>query len=110
MTDQQPISPRRRMQELLAIPQGQRTEAEWDELNELEIALAPVNRDTAPEQGVRRNAPQGERARPNERPRGGDRPRPSDRSGDRPKPSGDAQAKKPARKFHKRPPPKDQAP
>jgi hypothetical protein len=101
MTDQQPISPRRRMQELLAIPQGQRTEAQWDELNELEIALAPVNRDTAPEQGARRNAPPpGERARSSERPRTGDRPR----SGDRPKPSGDAQAKKPARKFHKRPP------
>jgi hypothetical protein len=109
MTDQQPISPRRRMQELLAIPQGQRTDAEWDELNELEIALAPVNRDTAPEPGVRRSAPQGERARTGERPRGGDRPRSGDRP-DRPKPSGDAQAKKPARKFHKRPPPKDQMP
>lgn len=36
--------PRRRMRELLAIPEGQRTDAQWDELNELEIQFAHVNR------------------------------------------------------------------
>ena len=36
---QQPVSPRRRLQELLAIPDNQRTEEQWDELNELEIKL-----------------------------------------------------------------------
>jgi hypothetical protein len=49
MNDQEPISPRRRMQMLLAIPEGERTDAEWDELNELEISLSPVNRVGAPE-------------------------------------------------------------
>ncbi len=54
---QQPVSPRQRLQELLAIPEGQRTEAQWDELNELEIKLASSNRQHAPEQGARGNAP-----------------------------------------------------
>jgi hypothetical protein len=54
---QQPVSPRQRLQELLAIPEGQRTEAQWDELNELEIKLASGNRQQAPEQGARGNAP-----------------------------------------------------
>ena len=31
---------RRRLQQLLAIPDRQRTDAEWDELNELEIMFA----------------------------------------------------------------------
>jgi hypothetical protein len=52
-----PISPRQRLQELLAIPEGQRTDAQWDELNELEIKLASGNRPDNPEQGARRNAP-----------------------------------------------------
>ncbi|SEQ01735.1 hypothetical protein SAMN05421693_11436 [Ectothiorhodospira magna] len=39
----QAISPRRRLQSLLAIPDSQRTEAQWDEIIELEISLAPVN-------------------------------------------------------------------
>ncbi len=54
---QQPVSPRQRLQELLAIPEGQRTEAQWDELNELEIKLASSNRQQAPEQGARGNVP-----------------------------------------------------
>lgn len=40
----QTVSPRKRMAELLAIPDSQRTDAEWDELNELEISMAPGNR------------------------------------------------------------------
>jgi hypothetical protein len=54
---QQPVSPRQRLQELLAIPEGQRTEAQWDEINELEIKLASSNRQQAPEQGARGNVP-----------------------------------------------------
>ena len=50
---QQPNSPRARLQQLLAIPERQRTDAEWDELNEIEILLAVGNRDVIP-QGVRR--------------------------------------------------------
>ncbi|MDD5405218.1 MAG: hypothetical protein PHZ14_11885 [Sulfuricella sp.] len=83
MTEQQPTSPRRRQQELLAIPERQRTDAQWDELNELEIVLAPVNRAETHEPNVRRNAPPATvQARPN----------------------GGTPVKKPARKFHKRPP------
>ncbi|MDR1368012.1 MAG: hypothetical protein LBJ76_04775 [Candidatus Accumulibacter sp.] len=36
---------RRRMRELLAIPERDRTDEEWDELNELEIRTAPGNRE-----------------------------------------------------------------
>lgn len=32
------------MRELLAVPERDRTDAQWDELNELEIQLAPGNR------------------------------------------------------------------
>lgn len=56
MNDPQSTSPRRRMQELLAIPDSQRSDEEWDELNELEISLAPGNREGAPDPNVRRNA------------------------------------------------------
>jgi hypothetical protein len=84
MDEQQPISPRQRLQELLAIPDRQRTEAEWDELNELEIMLASGNREGAPEQGGRRN---------------GTAP-PAGHS----KPGGGGHGKRQAKKFHKRPP------
>ena len=83
MNERQPISPRRRLQELLAIPERQRTDAQWDELNELEIALASVNRAETHEPGVRRHAPV---------------------SADHPKPGGGTQSKKPFKKLHKRPP------
>ncbi|MBI1906038.1 MAG: hypothetical protein HYS20_07320 [Rhodocyclales bacterium] len=55
MNDPQPTSPRRRLQELLAIPDSQRSDEEWDELNELEISLAPGNREGAPDPNIRRN-------------------------------------------------------
>lgn len=44
MTERQTTSPQRRLQALRAIPDSRRTEEQWDELNELEIMLAPVNR------------------------------------------------------------------
>jgi hypothetical protein len=83
MNESQPNSLRRRLQELLAIPDRQRTEAEWDELNELEIMLASGNREGTPEQGVRRAGPG---------------------PGGYPKPGGGAHDKRPGRNFHKRPP------
>ena len=49
-----PDPSRRRLQELLEIPERQRTEAEWDEINELEIALTPANRAVAPERSMQR--------------------------------------------------------
>ncbi|MCF8177160.1 MAG: hypothetical protein K9J74_01510 [Sulfuritalea sp.] len=42
--DPPPQDPRRRLRELLAIPDHQRTDAIWDEIIELEICLAPGNR------------------------------------------------------------------
>jgi hypothetical protein len=84
MDEPQPISPRQRLQELLAIPDRQRTEAEWDELNELEIMLASGNREGAPDQSGRRNGtPPAGHSKP-----GG----------------GGAHGKRSAKKFHKRPP------
>ena len=53
MSDSEPISPRARLQQLQAIPDRQRTDAEWDELNELEIMLASGNRPGAPNPNVR---------------------------------------------------------
>lgn len=83
MSEQQPMSPRQRLQALLAIPERQRTDAQWDELIELEIMLAPGNREGAPQPGQRRNpnAPQGHG-----------------------KPSGAPHGKKSGKKFHKRQP------
>lgn len=52
-SDQQ--SPRQRLQALLAIPERQRTDEQWDEINELEILLAPANRVGAPIPGGRQN-------------------------------------------------------
>src|SRR5690242_12641945 len=46
--DQTP-SPQRRLQQLRAIPERDRTDAEWDEMNELEIMLASSNRAGAPD-------------------------------------------------------------
>jgi hypothetical protein len=83
MDEPQPISPRARLQALLAIPDRQRTDAEWDELNELEIMLATGNREGAPEQGARwnRSAPGGQ-----------------------PKPNGGQHDRRPGKRFHPRPP------
>jgi hypothetical protein len=43
-----------RLKELLAIPERKRTDAEWAEINELEITLTPINRAAAHEQAPRR--------------------------------------------------------
>ena len=83
MNTPEPESPRRRLQELLAIPERQRTDAQWDEINELEIKLASANREDAPEQGARRETPA-----TNNNPR-------RNRSG------GGQPGRKPPRKFHK---------
>lgn len=41
---QQNFDPRRRLRELLSVPERDRTDEQWDEINELEIQLAPGNR------------------------------------------------------------------
>lgn len=52
---QQPAPPandnKRRLRELLSIPERDRTDEQWDEIIELEIQLAPGNRVSASEHG-----------------------------------------------------------
>jgi hypothetical protein len=72
------------MQQLQAIPERQRTDAEWDELNELEIMLASGNRELPPGQqqhGMR----------------GGNQPNQGQR-----RDGGAPDGRNPSRKFHKR--------
>jgi hypothetical protein len=91
MSEQQPMSPRQRLQALLAIPERQRTDAQWDELIELEIMLAPGNREGAPQPG---GGGGGGRRNPNA-PQGGHVNKPG---------GGAPHGKKSGKKFHKRPP------
>jgi hypothetical protein len=71
MEKSQSTSSHQRLRELLAIPERQRTEAQWAEINELEIMLTPANRVTAPEQAPRRktSAPN-DQPKPREGPQG----------------------------------------
>lgn len=48
---QEPLTPdpRRRLRELLAIPERDRTDEVWDEIASLEIELAPGNRAVSPQ-------------------------------------------------------------
>jgi len=65
----EPMPPRARLEELLAIPESQRTDEQWDEIHELEIKLSSANREQTPGQGARRNTPAPVAGQP--RPRGG---------------------------------------
>lgn len=56
MNGPQETSPRRRLQTLLSTPDGERTEAQWEELNELEIELASGNRQQSAERVAPRNS------------------------------------------------------
>ena len=69
--DPPPQDPRRRLRELLAIPDHQRTDAIWDEIIELEICLAPGNRvqGAQQEQGRRQQGPGQNQGRRPEQPR-----------------------------------------
>lgn len=84
---------RARLQEIRAIPERDRTEAEWDELNELEIMFAAENRQVSP---IQQQQPM--------QPRSGGGGTPGQ---NRPKgpPHGQQQPGQPPgeRKFHKRP-------
>lgn len=57
MNSPEQTSPRQRLQQLLSIPERQRTDAEWDEINELEIELAPGNREMPQDRENRRPTP-----------------------------------------------------
>jgi hypothetical protein len=61
MNDSPPLDPRRRLRELLTIPERDRTDEQWDEIIELEITLAPATvspsaRRTGSPNGKRRSA------------------------------------------------------
>lgn len=49
--DFQPLHLRRRLRELLSVPERDRSDAQWDEIIELEIQLAPGNRIAGHEAG-----------------------------------------------------------
>ena len=91
---QQPAAPandnKRRLRELLSIPERDRTDEQWDEIVELEIQLAPGNRVSAAEHGggpgsgggMGHNKPSGQPKK--HRPRGNNnnrRPRPNKPTG-----------------------------
>lgn len=94
MNSPQPVSPRRRLQILQAIPDCQRTDEQWDELNELEIMLAPGNREDR------------QHDRQDQQPRRNNRQAQSGQARQAPvvQPAVTPGQKTPARKFHKRPP------
>jgi len=48
MNDPEQEARRRRIRELMAIPERERTDAQWDELNELEIMMAVTNGQAMP--------------------------------------------------------------
>jgi len=60
----QPIDTRRRLRELLSVPERDRSDEQWDEIIELEIQLAPGNRISGNEGGGGAGRPQGAQGRP----------------------------------------------
>ena len=117
MNDPQPIDPRRRIRELLAIPDRDRTDEEWDELNELEIRTAPGNRESSDRSSDKRfstSGPgQGHPRRQERKPeRKGGNPRPESKGEKRPQEGrpdnrpqegrGDGQGRS-SRRQHRRP-------
>jgi len=103
--DPKQFSPRRRLQELLAIPDSLRTDAQWDELIELEIQTAPGNRASSPDQSMRQN-PNPSTGRPPRSHSSHGAPRPAGPQGQSvPQGTPGGQGKKPFKKFRKGPRP-----
>lgn len=90
--------PRARLQALRAIPERDRTEAEWDELNELEIMLASENRQISPGQQQQPMQPKVGGGAP-----GHNRPQGQPRGQQQPQGQQQPHGQQPERKFHKRP-------
>lgn len=66
--ERQSQDPRRRLRELLAIPDRERTDTLWDEIIALEIQLAPGNRASSPQADASRRWEPGRRQEPGQRP------------------------------------------
>ena len=81
--------PGRRLRELLAVPERERTDAIWDEIIALEIQLAPGNRAPSPQ------ADAGRRQEPGRGPESG-------RRSEQPRRQEPASGGKPARRFFKK--------
>ena len=98
----QPQDPRRRLRELLAIPERDRTDPIWDEIIGLEIQLAPGNRATSPQADTGRRPESGQRQEPRQRQEPGRR----HEQGRRPEQARRQEATpgaKPGKRFFKRP-------
>jgi len=72
--EQRPQDPRRRLRELLAIPERDRSDAVWDEIIALEIDLAPGNRAPSPNADPGRRNDQGRPPQQASGPKPGGRP------------------------------------
>ena len=81
--------PRRRLRELLAIPERDRTDPVWDEIIALDIDMAPGNRAQAPQADV------GRRQEPGRRPQQG-------RGPDQARRQDPASRTKPGKRFHQK--------
>ncbi|MGH8688489.1 MAG: hypothetical protein ACREVQ_12360 [Burkholderiales bacterium] len=90
MSDPEIDARRARMRELLAIPDRERSDAEWDELNELEIMMAVTSRQAMPRADPPGGNGQGNRPRHGGGGGGGG--------------GGQQHPGNPGRKFHNRPP------
>ena len=66
-----PFDPRRRLRELLSVPERDRTDAQWDEIVELEIQLAPGNRATPAPSGGSNRPPSQSQKKPHFKSQGG---------------------------------------
>jgi len=77
------FDPRRRMRELMAIPERDRSDAVWDELIELEIQTAPGNRALSPNSNPGQQQPQQQFRKPDQGKRQGQQ-QPRGKSGKRP--------------------------
>lgn len=115
MNDPQPIDARRRIRELLSVPERDRTDEQWDELNELEIQTAPGNRDTGrdmgkPQDRYQERRPQGaggqqprRQDRNNQAPRNNNNNNNAPRPEARPPQEGVKQEARPPKRQHRRP-------
>jgi len=92
MSDPETDARRARIKELLAIPDRERSDAQWDELNELEIMMAVSSRQAMPRPDMPRGNGGGQ---------GGNRPRHGGGGGNG---NGGQHPGNPNRKFHNRPP------
>lgn len=74
---------RQRLRELLSVPERERSDAQWDEIIELEIRLAPGNQIDPNRGGDQQPLPNGQNFRP-QRPKGQGHPGQRNKQGRRP--------------------------